>query len=227
MRFDAAERMADGLSTAVPAVVPQRYRPQDCTMQTECVASGGDPRVHVRLRFWQLQTRSVIAQGRLVEMTEEPVLRRLDLPVLLARRQRQVMVRQRGERVRETQGSSSILTQTWPLQAQVEVWMRPAGERLHQVHVCLQNTSGDARLSARSCPEKAQRRSFLVLHMLLSVDGGRFLSPDAGVTVNQQAAPMMVQPDLVLAWPVRPEIVPVPVRAFVTLEKPVCETSVV
>jgi hypothetical protein len=197
--------------------------------RTECLLEGrGAARLRVRLRFLQLQHRSVRdAEGVEVDALEvagqrhvtfdEAVPREVDLTVDLDALTRAPHVTPvalpAAEEVEALAGGvGSVVRTRRPVTATVRVsaWDVPAPFPLRTLRVDIENTVVD--FDADAARSEALHRSLVAVHVLLGVRGGRFLSlldpptwaaAAAAACDNRHAFPVLAEGDhVVLSSPI-------------------------
>jgi hypothetical protein len=169
--------------------------------QTEClVEAGQDAAVAVKVRFLQLQSRSVHEQlpgGALREVSElragqrlelsfdEAVPREFEFSAMLGelaaggrRLTLNIPGGQDSEPVRGEHGSpaGAVVRSRWPVTAEVTVTAArlAAPAPLYRLRLRIENAAGTA--GPRSTRDEALRYSLIAAHSLVAVDGGAFLS---------------------------------------------------
>jgi hypothetical protein len=204
--------------------------------RTECLIDpGADPIVHLRVRFLQLQHRSLVDEagtpvdtlGDLIpwdEAVEREIDTVLNLTELLEAPQVVPIAFEEGSDIEEVAGGA-IVRQRWPvrgeLRCEAETLPGPYGTFL--LRTLLVNTSGWA--VAEAGRPHALRRSLIAAHWVAALSGARFLSlldpPEwaKGYTetcVNEHTWPVLLgapgEADTVLSSPIilydHPEIAP-------------------
>jgi hypothetical protein len=182
-------------------VVPLEYASggtgETAMQQTEVLLeSDGDPLIDARLRFLQVEARRVEAaqgdgfvpvesldvDGTMHLSFDEAVEREADLQFRPKHEARAVIPiafqgSQRTEFLRDAQGTmrGRVVREHWPLHGMLAVTAeRLAGERdLSKVRIHLENHSHVVAAGARAA---VLRTAFVSTHVLLGIEGGRFLS---------------------------------------------------
>ena len=202
-------------------------------MRTECVVEFGlEAAVDVRLRFLQVQTRTVEAatsegfepvaeleaDGELWASWDEAVVHVVDIERFdLARPgTREVPITLEASRTVEQLGAAGrVVRQRWPVDAVVRLEARhsPGPYPLTQVSVSVEN--GTDWCDTTVPRDQVMRRSLVAVHTLLHVDDGSFVSlldpPDFARSAvdacdNQGTFPVLIGdpavPDVVLSSPI-------------------------
>jgi len=202
MRWDGARRIADALlyegyvlypyrASAVKnhlrwsfgVVMPPSYADahpdETAEMWTDClVEPGRAPALSVRLRFLQVQARTVATPDGPDVPWDEGVPREWDAPSVdlraLVGQERSFAVAWEGGRDEQATADGRVVRRRWPLAAEVTVTGVPVGPLL-RVRVRVRNTV--------DCPEDrgatrtaATGGALVSLHILLAVDDGAFVS---------------------------------------------------
>jgi hypothetical protein len=179
-------------------LVPRPYSEADgyerWTMQTECLLEFGlEAKVHVKLRYLQVQTRTVEeridgdfkpvaeleADGELWASWDEAVEHELDVPAFdLARPGvQEVPIALEAARAVEPLGDvGRVVRERWPVDAVVRIESEhsPGPYPLTKLRVTVENQTDWCDTTARR--DEVMRRSLVAVHTLLHSDDARFLS---------------------------------------------------
>ena len=193
-------RMRWQFGVVVPLGYSERGGSEPCAMQTEClVEPGATPAFDLRIRFLQVQARSVEeavgeggfrpvetldVDGRELVTWEEGVERQLDETALALRplvgNERTLPLEVAGgrdiEMIRDRRGGvrARLIRERWPISASVVVTVEKLGSLL-KLRVRIENRTAwpDAAEGDR---DEAVRRSLVGVHTLLAVHDGAFVS---------------------------------------------------
>lgn len=212
MRWKRARRLADALlyegyvlypyrasavknrlrwpfGAVMPAAYAEAHRDEAAEMWTDClVEAGRSPALSVRLRFLQVQSRTVEdAAGPLERLPspdgplvawDEGVAREWDLPSVdlrgLGSGERAFDFTCEGGCEDEAAGGGRVVRRRWPLAARVTLSAASAGPLL-RVRVRVRNT-GDWPRERGQDRTAAACGALVSLHLLLAVDEGAFVS---------------------------------------------------
>ena len=179
-------------------LVPPSYLDSDtgehASARTECLfEEKGDPVLRIRVRFLQLQSRTVqrgdestgyttvdsldTGEGELLGW-DEAVDRHADFEVALAELIGEVTMRvgAPGTVERESVPGGRIVRQTWPLSGSLRLGIEtlPGPYGVRRLRAVLENTSDWEAAGAQR--EDALRYSLIAAHTVFALDGGDFLS---------------------------------------------------
>jgi hypothetical protein len=197
-------------------------------MQTEClVEPAADPAIDLKVRFLQLQARSVeaVRGGARLVAWDEGVERELELggislADLITGERRAALVVPGGEEVEELRTAAGeirgrLLRRRWPIEAMVRLTAETAGtpDGLLRLRVRIEN---QAAWPAGAAPDRgiALRTSLLGAHTMLAVRGGAFVSlldpppaaAAAAACANLHTWPVLIGPegsrDVILSSPI-------------------------
>lgn len=195
---------------------------ESCSMRTELIVDGGpDTTVHIRVRYLQVQARTVQVNGEPVPQAEidgavwtsfeEAIEQSAALSLRVGTDASTAFDAPGGEDQEELGGGARLVRVRHPLRGTIEAQVEPLDGPfgLYRLRVDITNVTPWGSVGARR--EDVCGHSLAAVHTLLAVDAGRFLSvldpPEfasraVGACCSIGTFPVLIADDVVLSSPI-------------------------